>query len=62
MPNRKNRTKKAIASIKESIDKHEEKKQAAIGEGNEELVRYYDKELQGMKDQIAKKEKIIEKK
>ena len=62
MPNRKNRAKKSIDSIKETLEEHEKKRQIAIEEGNEELVRYYDKELQGMKDQIAKKEKILDKK
>jgi len=62
MPNRKNRAKKSIDSIKESLEEHEKKKQIAIEEGNEELVKYYDKELQGMKDQLARKEKIFEKK
>jgi len=62
MPNRKNRAKKSIESIKETIEEHEKKKQIAVGEGNEELARYYDKELQGMKDQITRKEKVLEKK
>ncbi len=62
MPNRKNRAKKSIDSIKESLEEHEKKRQMAIEEGNEELVRYYDKELQGMKDQMAKKENILKKK
>ena len=62
MPNRKNRAKKSIKSIKEAIEEHEKKRQIALEEDNEELTKYYDKELQGMKDQIIRKEKILEKK
>lgn len=62
MPNRKNRAKKSIISIKEAIKEHEKKKQIAIDEGDEGREGYHAKELQGMKDQIAKKEKILEKK
>ena len=60
MPNRKNRAKKAIESIKEAIEEHKEKREIAVEEGNEERVKYYDKELQGMEDQLSKKRDISE--
>ena len=61
MPNRKKRIEKGIESTKEEIKKHEKKKAEAEEVGDEGLVRYYDKEIKGMEDQIAKKKEIIEK-
>ena len=61
MPNRKNRAKKSIKSIKDAIEEHEKKKQTAVEKGDEDLARYYNKELKGMKGQIVKKQKILEK-
>ncbi len=48
MTNRKKRLKKGIDSLQEQIDFHEEKKKIAKELGQEELINYYDKELESL--------------
>ncbi len=59
MPNRKKRLEKGIESIKKEIEKHKQKRARAISEGDEGLSEYYDKEVEGMEDQINRKKDII---
>ncbi len=56
MTNRKKRLEKGIESIQEEIEKHEEKKQNALKDGNLELVNYYTSEIAGLKKQKEQKE------
>jgi phage shock protein A len=60
MPNRKKRLKKGIESIKEEIEKHKQKRASAISEGDEDLSKYYDKEIRGMESQIERKKEIAD--
>ena len=61
MPNRKKRLEKGRGSIEKAIAEHEHKRAHAISEGDEGLSEYYNKELEGMKDQLKRKKKIIDK-
>lgn len=61
MPNRKKRLKRGISSLNIEIDKHKIKKKNAEEEGNAELARYYDKEINRLKNNSEKKKKILEK-
>ncbi|MEK6906816.1 MAG: hypothetical protein AABW81_04305 [Nanoarchaeota archaeon] len=45
MASRKKRLEKGINSIEEQIEIHEEKRKIAEDLGQEELIRYYDKEI-----------------
>ena len=48
MTNRKKRLEKGIDSLQEQIDFHEEKKKIAKELGQEELITYYDRELESL--------------
>jgi len=61
MANRKKRLKKGILSIQEQIDLHKEKKILAEDSGNDELVRYYTKEIEAKKRAKEEKEAMLEK-
>lgn len=61
MPNRKNRLKKGIESIKERIEEHKEKKRLAEEDNNEELVSYYEKEIAGLEKTEKNKEEKLDK-
>jgi phage shock protein A len=54
--NRKKRLEKGIESIAEEIRIHEEKLKAAEAAGEEELVRYYHKDIARLKKQKEQKE------
>ena len=43
--NRKKRLKKGIESIEKQIELHKDKLKNAVDEGNEELARYYEKDI-----------------
>lgn len=61
MPNRKNRAKKALASLAKVIEEHKQKIQEAKKGDNLELMGYYEKEIIEMETQLSKKRKILEK-
>jgi len=61
MPNRKNRSKKAIESLSEEIARHEQKLLLAAEAGDSGLIKYYEKEINGMKEQLKKRQKILDK-
>lgn len=61
MVNRKKRLSKGIESLREQINLHEEKLESAQEQGMEELVCYYNKEIQSKKDDLDKKKKMLEK-
>jgi len=61
MVNRKNRLKKGIGSIQEQIDLHKEKKSLAEDSGNEELVKYYTREIESKEKAKKEKETMLEK-
>ena len=48
MTNRKKRLEKGINSIDEQIVLHEEKKKKALELGQEELARYYEREIDSL--------------
>ncbi len=59
MTNRKKRLEKGIESLKEQIELHEDKKRHAEEKGNEDLVKYYNKEIASKKADKEKKEAIL---
>ncbi len=61
MPSRKKRLKKGIESVQKSIKKHEQKIKKAESEDQVELINYYKKEIKGMKDQLSRKKKFLDK-
>ncbi len=61
MVNRKKRLAKGINSLNEQIEFHLEKKKIAEESGNEELVNYYNKEIEAKKKTKEEKEKILKK-
>ncbi len=61
MTNRKKRLKKGIESLQEQIRLHEEKKLKAIEAGMEELVDYYNREIEAKKKTLKEKEDMLEK-
>jgi hypothetical protein len=61
MAKRKKKLLKGIKSIEEQLKIHEEKREEAEEDGNVELVRYYDKEIKNMEEQIEKKQEQLEK-
>lgn len=61
MTNRKKRLAKGIESLKEQIVEHEEKLGSAQEEGMEELVNYYNKEIESKKRDLEKKKGMLEK-
>ncbi len=61
MANRKKRLKKGIESLQEQITVHEEKKRVAEELDKEELVRYYEREINAKEKAKREKEAILEK-
>lgn len=61
MTNRKKRLAKGIESLREQIILHEEKLESAQEEGMEELVNYYNKEIESKKRDLEKKKEMLEK-
>jgi phage shock protein A len=58
---RKKRLEKGIESLKKQVEIHKEKLKQAIEEGNEELARYYIKDLARLENEEKKKEEFLEK-
>ena len=58
---RKKRLEKGIESLEEQIKIHEGKKRSAEESGNEELVRYYEKEIEAKEKTKKEKEALLEK-
>ena len=58
---RKKRAKKSIESLQKTIEEHKLKKENAEKEENKERVKYYDKEIENLKNFLTKKEKIANK-
>ncbi len=61
MTDRKKRLKKGINSMMEQIELHQEKKKLAEEKNNEELVRYYEKEIQAKEKTKEEKQAILDK-
>ena len=61
MTNRKKRLKKGIASMEAQIEIHQDKKKQAEESGNEELMRYYEKEIEAREKTKKEKEALLEK-
>jgi hypothetical protein len=59
MTNRNRRLESGIKSIEDQIRMHQEKIKKA--DGNDGLLEYYEKEIKGMKEQIERKKKMLEK-
>ena len=59
MPNRENRLRKGIESLKKQLILHEEKLKLAEKEGKVELAGYYEKEILAKKKDLEKKEKLL---
>ena len=57
--NRKKRLKKGIESIEKQIDLHKDKLKNAVDEGNEELARYYEKDIERLDKEKEKKKDLI---
>jgi len=56
----KRRYKQGIISIKKQIHLHKHRKlESALTEGNTELARYYEKEVQRLEEQLIQKEKKL---
>ena len=58
---RKKRAKKSIESLQKTIEEHRLKREKAEKEGNKERVKYYNKEIENLKDFLERKEKIADK-
>lgn len=61
MVNRKKRLQKGIESIEKQIKLHEEKLMKVEKEGNIELTTYYKKEIIAKKEDLKKKQIILDK-
>ncbi|MFA6022898.1 MAG: hypothetical protein WC781_02300 [Candidatus Pacearchaeota archaeon] len=61
MVNREKRLEKGIKSLEEQKRIHEEKRKHAEELGDDELVRYYDKEIEKFEKEKIKKEEKLEK-
>ena len=61
MTNRKKRLQKGINSLQQQIEIHHEKRQHAEESGNEDLMRYYDKEIEAKQKTKEEKERMLEK-
>ena len=61
MTNRKKRLEKGVNSLQEQIDIHKEKKEIAQGQGNVELVEYYEKEIRAKEETKKRKQEILDK-
>ena len=58
---RKKRLVKGIESLHRQIEIHKEKLREAMKEGNEELVRYYEKDLVRVENEEKKKKEHLNK-
>lgn len=58
--NRKKRLKKGIESLEKQIDIHKDKLKEAVGEGNEELALYYEKDIERLFKEKEKKKRLVE--
>ncbi|MEK6824374.1 MAG: hypothetical protein AABX12_05505 [Nanoarchaeota archaeon] len=56
MAKRKKRLERGIRSIKNQIELHKEKRERAETEENEELTRYYDKEIKALEERKKDRE------
>ncbi len=61
MPNRKKRLKRGISSLEIEIERHKIKRKRAEEEKNLGLVKYYDREINRLKNNREKKKGILEK-
>lgn len=61
MAKRKKRLKKGIESLEEQIDIHKEKRKSAEQSGNEELVKYYNKEIEAKEQAKKQKQEMLDK-
>ena len=61
MTNRKKRLKKGIESLQEQIELHKEKKKHAEEEGDEDLTRYYIKEIEAKEKAREEKQALLDK-
>ncbi|MDO8517504.1 MAG: hypothetical protein Q7S33_05260 [Nanoarchaeota archaeon] len=61
MTDRKKRLKKGISSLQKQVELHEEKKKQAEEENNEDLVRYYEKEIEAKEKTKQEKQAILDK-
>jgi len=57
--NRKKRLKKGIESIEKQIELHKDKLKNAVDKGNEELARYYEKDIERLDKEKDKKKNLI---
>ena len=60
MVKREKRLEKGIVSLEEQKEIHEERRRQAEEIGDEELVRYYDKEIKKFEREQAKKKEKLE--
>ena len=58
---RKKRLEKGIESLKEQVKIHKEKLKKAIAESDEDLARYYEKDVARLENEEKKKEDQLEK-
>lgn len=58
---RKRRLKRGIESLQEQVEIHREKLKEAVNEGNEDLARYYEKDLARLENEEKKKKEQFEK-
>jgi hypothetical protein len=59
MTKRKKRLKKGIASLEKQLELHEKKKKLAEELGQEELIRYYTKEIEALKNRKKNREEKL---
>ena len=57
---RKKRLIRGISSLEEQKKIHQEKKEKAKEEGNYELAKYYEKELEKFEKEVSKKKEFLE--
>lgn len=62
MVKRDKRIKKSIESLKEQKEIHEKKKEMAKELGQEELVEYYEKEIQSLEERKKERENKLDRK
>ena len=58
---RKKRLEKGVKSLQKQVEIHKEKLRKAIEEGNEDLARYYEKDISFMENEEKKKKDLLEK-
>lgn len=61
MVKRKKRLQRGIESLRKQIEIHKEKKRIAEEDGNEELVDYYDKEIEAKIRDKERKQDMLDK-